>query len=277
MLRKSPPQHLVFLWDFLLYSSLFLTTACSTPSSGKEQLQLGSDDPITGLLNSRSSKQMQASSLSTMGYTIQVGAFANPNNAAALERTLSSRGIDAYYFRHASGLYKVRFGNHATYGPARKQAERLQAHGLIDKFFIVFPNDHPSEKIRRTGRGELRSELVKTAKSFIGTPYLWGGTNAANGFDCSGLTMVSYRINGLNLPRVSNNQYKAGKGVAKSKLQPGDLVFFATQGGKRVTHVGLYIGKGKFIHAPRTGKKVRVESLSNAFYAKTFVGGRSYI
>ena len=212
-----------------------------------------------------------------MGYAIQVGAFANPNNAAHLERTLSSRGIDAYYFRHASGLYKVRFGNYVTYGPARKQAERLQTHGLIDKFFIVFPNDHPAEKIRRTGRGNLRNELVKTAQSFIGTPYLWGGTNAANGFDCSGLTMVSYRLNGLNLPRVSRNQYKAGKRVAKSKLQPGDLVFFATQGGNRVTHVGLYIGNGKFIHAPRTGKKVRVESLSNSFYATTFVGGRSYL
>ncbi len=89
--------------------------------------------------------------------------------------------------------------------------------------------------------------------------------------------MVSYRLNGLNLPRVSRNQFKAGKWVSKSKLRPGDLVFFATKGGKRVTHVGMYVGRGEFIHAPRTGKNVRIEKMSNTFFAKTYVGGRTYL
>jgi hypothetical protein len=258
---------------------LFLLSACSSPTTPiREQTPRPVvDDPIGALLDEAPDDQQQDAPLQKMGYSIQVGAFSNLDNAVRLEQVLESRGIDAYYFRHESGLYKVRFGNHATYKPARSEAERLQAQGLIDTFFIVFPEDYSAAQIKKTGKGDLRSELVKTARRFIGIPYRWGGTTAKNGFDCSGLTMVSYRLNGLNLPRVSRSQYKAGRWVAKSKLRPGDLVFFATKGGKRVTHVGMYAGNGEFIHAPRTGKNVRIEKLSNKFFAKTYVGGRTYL
>lgn len=212
-----------------------------------------------------------------MGYSIQVGAFTNLDNAVRLEQGLVARGIDAYYYRHDSGLYKVSFGNHASYQPARAEAERLQAQGLIETFFIVSPQNYAAARIQQSGKGDLRSELVETARRFLGTPYRWGGTDAANGFDCSGLTMVCYRLNGLNLPRVSSNQFQTGKWVPKALLRPGDLVFFATQGGKRVTHVGMYIGDDQFIHAPRPGKEVRIEQLSNSFFAKTYAGGRTYL
>lgn len=258
---------------------LFLLSACSSPTTPiRDQTPRPVvDDPIGALLDEAPDDQQQDTPLQKMGYSIQVGAFNNLDNAVRLEQVLESRGIDAYYFRHESGLYKVRFGNHTTYKPARSEAERLQAQGLIDTFFIVFPEDYSAAQIKKTGKGDLRSELVKTARRFIGIPYRWGGTTAKNGFDCSGLTMVSYRLNGLNLPRVSRSQYKAGRWVAKSKLRPGDLVFFATKGGKRVTHVGMYAGNGEFIHAPRTGKNVRIEKLSNKFFAKTYVGGRTYL
>ncbi len=234
-------------------------------------------DPIAALLAEKASDQQEEVLLQKMGYATQVGAFASLNNAVRLEQALQARGIDAYYFRHQSGLYKVRFGNHASYQPARSEAELLQSQGLIDTFFIVFPEDYAAARIKQSGQGDLRSELVETAKQFIGIPYRWGGTTAENGFDCSGLTMVSYRLNGLNLPRVSRNQFQAGKWVSKAQLRPGDLVFFATKGGTRVTHVGMYIGDGNFIHAPRTGKDVRIEKLSNSFFAKTYMGGRTYL
>lgn len=235
------------------------------------------EDPIAALLEESAPDQQQEVPLQKMGYSIQVGAFANLDNAVRLEQALEARGIDAYYFRHESGLYKVRFGNHASYQPARDEAEHLQTQGLIDTFFIVFPEDYAAARIQQSGKGDLRSELVKTAKQFIGIPYRWGGTTSENGFDCSGLTMVSYRLNGLNLPRVSRNQFQAGKWVSKEKLRPGDLVFFATKGGTRVTHVGMYVGDGDFIHAPRTGKNVRIEKLSTGFFAKTYMGGRTYL
>ncbi|MGK2905606.1 MAG: C40 family peptidase [Desulfuromonadales bacterium] len=235
------------------------------------------EDPIAALLDEGSPDQQQEVPLQKMGYSTQVGAFVNLDNAVRLVQFLEARGIDAYYFRDESGLYKVRFGNHASYQPARSEAEHLQSLGRIDSFFIVSPEDYAAARIQQSGKGDLRSELVKTAKQFIGIPYRWGGTTADNGFDCSGLTMVSYRLNGLNLPRVSRNQFQTGKRVTKEKLLPGDLVFFATEGGKRVTHVGMYVGNGNFIHAPRAGKNVRIEKLSNSFFTRTYMGGRSYL
>ncbi|WP_305043097.1 C40 family peptidase [Geoalkalibacter sp.] len=214
--------------------------------------------------------------LRDMGYAVQVGAFASIDNAARFERSLNQRGIDAFYFLDA-GLYKVRFGNHASYAAARAQAEQLQAQGLIGDFFIVSPQDYASAQIRRSGRGDLRGELVRTAEQFIGVPYRWGGASAEDGFDCSGLTLVCYRLNGLDLPRVSASQFDAGRPVDPGRLQEGDLVFFATRGGRQVSHVGLYIGGGRFIHAPRSGQSVRVEHLSNSYYQRTFVGARSYL
>lgn len=229
-------------------------------------------DPIRDLLSDRPTGEV----LQRMGYATQVGAFTNLDNAVRLEQSLAALGIDAYHFRHESGLYKVRFGNHDNYQAARAEAESLQARGLIGEFFIVLPEDYAVARQHGDDAVDLRDELVHTARSFLGVPYRWGGVSAEKGFDCSGLTQVCYRLNGLDLPRVSYLQYDAGRKVDRDKLQKGDLVFFATRGGRRVSHVGMYIGGDRFIHAPRTGQTVRIEKLSNSYFAKTFVGGRSY-
>ncbi len=263
-------------WSLCL---LLLLGSCSAPDyrSAPPAGVRPPADAVSGLIGSHPPGIPSRGGLAKMGYSIQVGAFANLDNAVRLESLLRARGIDAYYFRHASGLYKVRFANHTAYRPARNEAETLQAQGLIDTFFIVYPGQYAAARIQQAGKGDLRAELVTTARRFIGTPYRWGGTSAEDGFDCSGLTMVSYRLNGLNLPRVSRNQFQAGRRVSKAQLQPADLVFFATKGGNRVNHVGMYLGRGQFIHAPRTGQDVRIESLSNGFFARTYIGGRSYL
>jgi hypothetical protein len=272
---------LLLLFTFSLFAVSCTSKAPPAPSpatqSPRHETPQGAADPIAALIGETPASKKPGQALQKMGYTIQVGAFSKLDNAVRLEQRLEARGIDAYYFRHESGLYKVRFGNHASYRPARSEAKRLQSQGLIDKFFIVYPEDYAAAKIKKSGKGDLRTELVKTAKRFIGIPYRWGGEDTKNGFDCSGLTMVSYRLNGLNLPRNSRSQFKAGRWISKKDLRQGDLVFFATKGGTRVTHVGMYIGNGKFIHAPRTGKNVRIEKMSNSFFARTYMGGRTYL
>lgn len=273
MTRRPGPPH---AFRSCVLSLLILTLCACAPTT----LTSGRSDAtgcIEDLFGDASLEDGPGAPLERMGYSIQVGAFANLENAVRLENTLEARGIDAYYFRHDSGLFKVRFGNHADYASARSEAELLRSAGLIGNFFIVIPDSYSVARYKVTDNDRLRAELVKTARGFLGVPYRWGGTDCDNGFDCSGLTMVCYRLNGLNLPRVSRNQFRAGRWIARDKLRKGDLVFFATNGGKRVSHVGMYIGNQRFIHAPSTGKTVRIEKMSHPFFSKTYVGARTYL
>lgn len=192
-----------------------------------------------------------------------------------LERTLRIRGLDAYYFRHESGLYKVRFGDYSTYEKACEEAALLQEKGKIGEFSIIRPEESAPSGIQGR-RSDLRRELVNTATRFLGVPYSRGGESVNDGFDCSGLTMAVYRLNGLKLPRESARQFRAGRHVDRQDLKKGDLVFFATDSSRRVSHVGLYVGDGKFIHAPRPGKTVRVANLNSSYFNQRYVGGRSY-
>jgi cell wall-associated NlpC family hydrolase len=111
-------------------------------------------------------------------------------------------------------------------------------------------------------------DVVSYAMSQLNTPYVWGGA-APGGFDCSGLVMWAYAQVGVSLPHSSYAQYGYGVPVSKDQLQPGDLVFFDGLG-----HVGIYIGGGQFIHAPHTGDVVKISSLSEDWYAATYVGAR---
>ncbi len=218
-----------------------------------------------------------ARSLELMGFTIQAGAFAKAENAARLTEILKDRGLDATYFVAADGLFKVRFGNFSTKEIARQRAQKLRDAGVIEEFYIVQPEDYAIARRKQYGSSYFREALVKTARDFIGVPYLWGGTSSDTGFDCSGLTMTIYQLNGLNLPRHSGHQFEAGNPVDKDQLQKGDLIFFATKGKGKVSHVGIYIGDGQFIHAPSRGKNIRIDSLSGNFFAKRFAGGRTYL
>jgi hypothetical protein len=220
----------------------------------------------------------QKETLAQLGYSVQVGAFANLDNAVRLSEALERYGLEAYYFVHESGLYKVRFGDFPTKEAARNKAEDARAAGIIVEYWRVSPADYAVRKQRKYGgRIDLRSEIVGTARRFIGTPYRWGGTSPDEGFDCSGLTMVVYQLNGLKLPRSSRQQYRAGMPIGRDELLHGDLVFFATAGGRRISHVGIYVGKGRFIHAPGRGKRIRTSLLTRRYYKARYMGARTYL
>ena len=118
-------------------------------------------------------------------------------------------------------------------------------------------------------------ELIMQSMDLVGTPYRWGGTTDA-GFDCSGMIQYLYKnALGVNLPRTSRDMAAASKGISKSHLKAGDLVFFNTSG-RGISHVGLYIGNDQFIHAPSSGKTIQTEKLSKPYYASRFVKAGTY-
>lgn len=206
-------------------------------------------------------------------HTIQVGAFSSAARAARLSEKLQQAGLDAYYFVDTDKYYKVRFERFDTKAAARQRALNLQKRGLIEVYYIV----SPLSGSRRSGAAANRQvELVRTAHQFIGTPYRWGGTSETSGFDCSGLTMTVYRLNGLHLPRSARSQFRAGRAVSKGALRQGDLVFFATARRSRVSHVGIYIGGGRFVHAPGRGKAIRTADMNNGYFKRRYVGARRY-
>jgi len=123
--------------------------------------------------------------------------------------------------------------------------------------------------------GSRIQTVLQGALALLGTPYRWGGTGT-DGFDCSGLVgYVFHNALGIELPRVSRDLAKSGQLVSdRSLLSPGDLVFFSRRARGRVDHVGIYLGDGRFLHAPRTGKQVEVSSLDNAYWNDRFVQAR---
>jgi len=217
-----------------------------------------------------------ASPLPRLGYALQAGAFAKVENAARLAAQLQAQGLDATYTPSPSGLFRVRFGDFRSREQARERAEALRAAKLIDAFWIVTPEEQPAARMAPGELPALRRSLVETARGFLGVPYLWGGSTE-QGFDCSGLAMAVYQLNGLRLPRSSQAQFEAGRMVGMSELQAGDLLFFAMAGKGRVSHVGIYAGGGSFIHAPGTGRKVCLERVEASGFREHFVGGRSYL
>jgi len=231
---------------------------------------------------SRSADQEVRQPVEQMGYSIQVGAFSKIDNAIRLTRKLEKHGLEAFYFAHKSGLYKVRFGNYQTLKAATADAKRLRSMGMIEVFYVVRPGEYI---VARGGTppvkgssGNIRDEIVDTAHSFIGLPYQWGSCSLENNsFDCSGLVLAVYQLNGLNVPRTSQDQYFSGLTIMKEDLQKGDLVFFSGTGNGRITHVGIYIGDDRFIHAPGTGKTICTDSLSSSYFRDHFYGACTYL
>jgi len=123
--------------------------------------------------------------------------------------------------------------------------------------------------------GSRIQTVLQRALGLLGTPYRWGGSGT-DGFDCSGLVGYVFRnALGIELPRVSRDLAKSGELVSdRSLLSPGDLVFFSRRARGQVDHVGIYLGEGRFLHAPRTGKQVEVSSLDNAYWNDRFVQAR---
>jgi len=251
--------------------------------------------------------------LSRIGYAIQMGAFSDIRNAERFTNRLQAKGLDAFYFRKDNGLYAVRFGDFPSKDKARTVARMLVSDHLIDSYYIAPPKEivfakppgvdsnkqrpdgikappdvaqqvktrptehtggHQSQTTSKDDK-DMGAIAARTAERFVGIPYRWGGNNVVDGMDCSGFVRAVYNLCGLSIPRTSRDQFKAGESVPKEVLQDGDLVFFGNSE-LSINHVGIYVGNGKFVHAPRRGEEIRVASIDESYFEKRFVGARRY-
>jgi len=230
-----------------------------------------------------------AGGISKLGYSIQVGAFSEVKNAERLTGKLQSQGVDAFYFKKENGLFAVRFGDFPTRKAAYRAAKKITGEQGIDSFFIAPPLKRPlvvetepatpvpveKKPVPKQHRDDMGAIAARTAERFVGIPYLWGGNTVVDGMDCSGFVRAVYNLCGVNIPRTSAEQFRVGRTVDVEDLVDGDLVFFGTSD-DRISHVGIYVGSDRFVHAPRRGDEIKITPLRGFGVHKKFVGARRY-
>ena len=197
----------------------------------------------------------------------------------------AAKGDQAYIIGINTGWYKVIYGDNVCYirsdymdltevpyenkdsakSPlffrgGKSTGVPVSASALKDAQNVVTPSN-------------VGEKMVEIAKKCLGVPYVWGG-ESMRGFDCSGLVYYVLKNLGYSPNRTASTQYKMGTYVAKADLQPGDLVFFAGTSKAGISHVGIYVGDGKFIHSPHTGDVVKYSDLTSGYYANHYYGAR---
>ncbi len=235
-----------------------------------QQYRSGGIDPSVQLmLSSDPSAYLDNASLQDLA--------ADSRSAALRELQDRQRRLDQQRAEAGATLAELESSNAAVTAEKKQIQEKLaQAQALLNKLSAadrakVNAQDAAARASRSAARETYTgpatgraAAAIQFAYAQLGKPYGWGATGP-NSFDCSGLTGAAWRTAGVSLPRVSQDQWNAGRRVARADLQPGDLVFFYSD----LHHVGLYIGDGRMIHAPRTGKNVEILPIS----AMPYVGG----
>ncbi|HUV84423.1 MAG TPA: peptidoglycan-binding protein [Methanosarcinales archaeon] len=156
-------------------------------------------------------------------------------------------------------------------------ANSLVATGIVDKETLVKLNTVTAALTtsRSSSRPELENDIVTYAKKFLGKPYVWGASNGKS-FDCSGFVMYIFKNFDVSLGHGAASQFATGTKVSKENLQIGDAVFFTTYK-KGASHVGIFIGENKFIHASSSGGSVIITDLGTAYYKSRYIGARRYL
>lgn len=205
------------------------------------------------------------------GYAIETDGIFGNQTARAVQRFQADKGltIDGIVDKKT---YKKLTGSTMPKADAQK-AEKAK------KKTVPLKTEYPSNKNYKsysklkkfTSHDIIGDQLVSTANQYVGVPYLFGG-NTPSGFDCSGFTRYVFSHNGINLPRMADEQYRLGAAVDRRELIPGDLVFFTTYE-PGVSHAGIYVGDNRFISATSSGG-IRVDSMESGYWASRYVGAK---
>lgn len=160
---------------------------------------------------------------------------------------------------------------HATPAPNSASSQTADTKPTIDR---ASHGREPLESAFTAARISRGENIARTALAYRGVPYRFGGRSAQSGFDCSGLVQAVCAKWGIYLPRVAGAQFARGTAVKTTDLQPGDLVFFQGTYKRGLSHVGIFIGEGQFVHAAGKGKGVRISSLGDTYFQRHWAGGR---
>lgn len=225
----------------------------------------------------------QAAQTGQIGYTIQAGAFQEQTRAEKFTDKLRGQKLEAAYHRKDNGLFAVTFGDFPTWDAARQRARQLKEERLLEAYYIIRPlkntvfENRSSTQLQSKQHDVDRGRLAaRTAERFTGIQYKYGGNNVVEGLDCSAFVKSVYYLIGVNIPRTSQEQFNAGDPVERKDMKEGDLLFFG-KGTDRISHVGMYIGNGNFIHAPRRGEPIQITPVDNEKYVQKYVGSRRYL
>lgn len=221
-----------------------------------------------------------------LGYGSVTGNKVNVRSGPGTSYSTVSRaniGDKAYIIGFNNQWYKVIFGQNIGYIrsdyldlteiPYENRASKKEPLFFVDgQSTGITPS---ASALNGSAGSSIRSTIVANAKKHLGTPYVWGGSSPG-GFDCSGFVQYVMKQSGITLPRTTTEQYKVGTYVSKNELQPGDLVFLQNTYRDGISHVGIYIGDGKMIHAS-SSKGVTTSSLSSSYYVKHYYGARRVV
>ena len=158
----------------------------------------------------------------------------------------------------------------------RRRIALLALVALLSACASEAPQEQGPTAVPDTVFSPVAEDVLIRAIGLVGTPYRYGGNTPDSGFDCSGLIGFVYRdAAGIRLPRSTREMsVMQAPLIPRHALQPGDLLFFATAGGKTVSHAGIYVGEGRFVHAPSSGGTVRLDTLSSAYWNKTYLSAK---
>ncbi|MBI2353523.1 MAG: C40 family peptidase [Deltaproteobacteria bacterium] len=217
-------------------------------------------------------------------YAVRFGDFPTRDKARVIaEKLVSDRLIGSYYIAPPN---EVVFSRPREPGWQKSPQEEIRAPResapadagkgpadvVKDKSGDV--KDKPRQKTARGDR-DMGAIAARTAERFVGIPYRWGGNNVVDGMDCSGFVRAVYNLCGVSIPRTSREQFSAGEAVTRDELRDGDLVFFGSSQ-EKINHVGIYVGSGRFVHAPRQGEEIKVSTVDESYFERRFVGARRY-
>ena len=213
-------------------------------------------------------------------YAVRFGDFATKAKARSIATKLvADRLIETYYIAPPN---EVVFNRPKEPGWQKARPEEIKAPAdTTHSHTATAQPDRSREPLDKPGRKPVRDDkdmgtiAARTAERFVGIPYRWGGDNVVDGMDCSGFVRAVFNLCGISIPRTSRDQFKAGEPVGRDGLRDGDLVFFGSSG-DTINHVGIYVGSGRFVHAPRRGEDIKVSTVDDSYFEKRFVGARRY-